>query len=156
MLCQEKPICEEVKKIKKIYIVEDEKLLRELFTEFIEMLFPKLEIVGNHSDGDEALKECIILKPDLVILDIWLPEVNGLEILVILKRKFPDIKILMITGNPNDRNIRLAVDAGADGFVEKSGGLDELKNGVETIMDGKNYYSPNIIKIAPYLLNQDR
>ncbi len=128
----------------KIYIVEDEVVLRDLCVEFFTATMPEVEVVGFNGDGKEALRECLELKPDLAIVDIRLPEINGLEILHILKSKIPGIKVLIFTATVNPDTIRIALHGKAEGFVEKSCGLEQLKAAVETILAGGTYFTPDV------------
>lgn len=128
----------------RVYIIEDEVVLRELCIEFFKTTMPEIDVVGFSGNGKEALRECLELKPDLAIVDIRLPEVNGLEILHILKNKVPGIKVLIFTATVNPETIRIAMHGKAEGFVEKSCGLDQLREGVETIIKGGQYFTPDV------------
>lgn len=118
--------------------------MRELCIEFFKTTMPEIDVVGFSGNGKEALRECLELKPDLAIVDIRLPEVNGLEILHILKNKVPGIKVLIFTATVNPETIRIALHGKAEGFVEKSCGLDQLREGVETIINGGQYFTPDV------------
>ena len=128
----------------KVYFIEDEVVLRDLCVEFFKATMPVVEVIGFSGNGTEALRECLELKPELAIIDIRLPEINGLEILHILKNKIPGIKVLIFTGTVNPETIRIALHGKAEGFVEKSCGLDQLKKAVETIIEGGTYFTPEV------------
>jgi two-component system, NarL family, response regulator DesR len=132
--------------MKTIYFVEDEGVLRNLFTEYCSIALSDLKIVGNSGNGQVALQECIEKKPDLAILDIRLPEVSGLEILHILKKRLPDTKVVMFTGITSPDTIQLAIKGKADAFLEKSDGIDQIKQAIESIATGNRYYSPKVYK----------
>lgn len=121
-------------------------MVRDFCKEFITN-YTDLTILGDQGDGADALRECLDLKPDLVIVDIRLPEVDGLEILSVLKRKLPESKVLMFTATVNPHTVRVGVKGNADGFIEKAAGLEQLKNAIEAIREGKRYYSPHIKKL---------
>lgn len=136
--------------IKRVYLIEDETMVLDFCTEYIRN-FTDMEIVGTSVNGHDALRGVMEAKPDLVIVDIRLPEVNGLEILSILKRKQPDCKVLIFTATVNPHTIRIALQGGVDGFVEKAEGLQGLKNGITAVKDNKRYFSPHIMQImSPY------
>ncbi len=78
----------------KIYIAEDDALLCEMLIEHLAEFCPGAEVVGANGNGQIAMLECMKLNPDLIILDIRLPELSGLDILHLIKEKFPQIKIL--------------------------------------------------------------
>lgn len=130
--------------MKTVYIIEDEDILRNLLSTFFSTTYPELELVGMTGDGGEGIEQCLELAPDLVICDIQLPEVNGLEILHLLKRKLPNIKILVFTGKTSHQSVKIAVHGKADGFINKISGLEELKNAIEAVRKGEQYFSPDI------------
>lgn len=127
--------------MKTVFMVEDEILLTDLFAEYVQLL-PELEYLGSCGDGSVAMRKCLELKPDLIILDIRLPEVNGLEMLLLLRRKLPDTKILVFSGSLDASSVKTSLDCRADGFVEKAYGLEELTKAIRAVLKGENYYSP--------------
>ena len=136
--------------MKRVYLIEDETMVLDFCSEYIRN-FTDMEIVGTSGNGHEALRGVLETKPELVIVDIRLPEVNGLEILSILKRKLPECKVLIFTATVNPHTIRTALQGGVDGFVEKAEGLVGLKNGIEAIKQSKRYFSPHIKRMmAPF------
>ncbi|MCH2156301.1 MAG: response regulator transcription factor [Opitutales bacterium] len=130
----------------RIYIIEDEPILRDLFQEYLLASDLDITIVGSSGNGQEALAECIELKPDIALVDIRLPEVNGLEILHILKMRVPETKVLIFTGSTNTNAVRIAVEGKADGFIEKAAGLEQLVDAVKTVTRGEHYYSPAVYR----------
>ena len=130
--------------MKTVYIIEDEDIMRDLLSTFFETSFPDLELIGMTGDGGEGVEQCLKLAPDLVIVDIQLPEVNGLEILHLLKRQFPEIKILVFTGKTSPQTVKIAVRGNADGFINKISGLQELEEAIRAVMKGEQYFSPEI------------
>jgi len=130
--------------MKTLYIIEDEETLRNLYPIYLKSAIPGLEIIGSSGNGREAADQCLELKPDIVIVDIRLPEVSGLEILHVLKNKLPNTKVLISSGVVDVHAIRIAIQGKVDGVVEKSGGMEELKKGVQAMMDGKHYFNENL------------
>ncbi len=130
--------------MKSVYIIEDEEILRTLLSTFFTNSFPDLEVLGMTGDGGEGVEKCLELAPDLVIVDIQLPEVNGLEILHLLKRKFPKIKILIFTGKTSPTTVKIAVKGKADGFINKISGLEELEQAIKAVQNDEQYFSPEI------------
>lgn len=101
-----------------------------------------LEVVGEVSNGDELLD---ILKDgaaDLLILDISMPKVSGIELTEILKKRYPALKILVLTMHKNIRFLRRAISAGADGYLVKSDTEQEIMSAIQKIRAGKTYISP--------------
>ena len=132
----------------KIYVIEDDHLVRNLLVKHIPEIIPEYEIIGSSGDGQDAIKDCIDLKPDLVIVDIRLPEVNGLEILHVLRNKIPQLKILMYSGIANKDAVEIAMRGKADGYLLKSANFEELVTAMKSIAGGGSYFSPEIFKIA--------
>lgn len=130
--------------MKTAYIIEDEEILRNLLSTFFATTFPDIELLGMTGDGGEGVEKCLELAPDLVIVDIQLPEVNGLEILHLLKRKFPDIKILIFTGKTSHQTVKIAVHGNADGFINKISGLEELEKAIRATERGEQFFTPEI------------
>ena len=87
----------------KVYVAEDNAFLRDLLTTHLVDFCSEVEIVGANGNGQIALSECMELKPDIIILDIRLPELSGLDILHHIKEKFPQIKILIYSGLANQQ-----------------------------------------------------
>ncbi len=127
-------------------MIEDEALLCDLFSEYVGAL-QDLEFIGYEKDGAAGIKKSLELKPDIIVLDIRLPEVNGIEVLTLLRRKLPDTKIVIFTGTLKEETLRLAKRHGAHAFVEKSQGLTELKKGIEAVQRDEYYYSPGVAQI---------
>jgi len=130
--------------MKTVYIIEDEEILRNLLSTFFATTFPELELLGMTGDGGEGVEKCLELAPDLVIVDIQLPEVNGLEILHRLKRTFPKIKILIFTGKTSHQTVKIAVHGNADGFINKISGLEELEKAIKAVAKDEKFFSPEI------------
>ncbi|WP_269537223.1 response regulator [Cerasicoccus fimbriatus] len=126
--------------MKTLYIIEDNDMLKTLLERFITSEMPDMELLGISADGSEAMQKCLELKPDLVVADVGIPEVNGLEILHLLKMKIPETKIIIYTGRVTPETIRLANHGHADGFVSKASGIGELAKAIQAIADGETFY----------------
>ena len=127
---------------KKVYIIEDDELTSKMITKVIDTYFDDIEVIGSNQNGQSGVGECVKLNSDLAIVDIRLPDVNGLEILHILKRRHPHMKVLIYSGILNLNAIKRAHQGMADGIIEKSEGIEELKSAIEAIVSGRSYYSP--------------
>lgn len=140
--------------MRRVFLLEDESLLRELVRSYIEE-FEDVEIVGTSGDGADAMKQILELEPDIVLADIRVPEVSGLEVLYLLKRKLPDTKVVIFTGSTTADAVRLAYDGGADAFVEKNAGLGEFLRAFEAVEAGKRYFGPKIQETLRMLKGPD-
>lgn len=130
----------------RVYIVEDESFLRELYYDYFPLALPEFDLVRVAEEDREALRECKRLRPDVILLDITLPKISGLKLLKILKRLYPEIKVGFYTGSACLESIKEAVNGGADGFIEKSGGMEQMKTALRALFSGEKYYSPNVLK----------
>ena len=132
--------------MKTVYVVEDQTILRDLICRLIDGI-PDIEIAGSTGDGQEAAKYCENNKPDVVILDIMLPALNGVEILRRLKNRKPETRFLIFSAHPSRSLVRQVLEAGVDGFIEKNAGLEELEEAIKKVTEGQTYFGPHIVEI---------
>ena len=132
--------------MKTVYIVEDEMPMREFLIASLK-LTTELTVVGSSGDGKEGYDQCLTLKPDLVILDLFLPSMQGTEILKGIKNNLPETIVLIFSGVYSTDIIELVIQGGADGFLEKTGGLDGLKCALNHLEDNKMYFGPQVTKV---------
>ena len=127
----------------KVVIVEDHKLFREGLKS---LLSDKegLEVVGEAGDGIEAIRTVKRCRPDLILLDLSMPKMNGISVMKEIKGQFPEIKIMALTIHESDQYVLEAFDAGADGYCLKDAGRNELMVAVDSVLQGKRYISPSI------------
>ena len=106
------------------------------------LLEPHHDVVGMASDGKALVETALRLKPDMVILDITMPVINGLEAAQQIKNAAPATKLLFVSMNANPMYLRRAIEAGASGYVLKTGAIEELLNAVEVAEKGEIYVTP--------------
>ena len=109
---------------------------------------PGWNIVAEASNGREAVDTARVLQPDLIILDISMPQLNGLECTPRLLRAAPNIRILVLSMHEEEELIRRTLEAGASGFVLKSDAEQSLFKAVETVLAGKRFVSPSVTRIV--------
>lgn len=126
--------------MKKVFIIEDQKILTDFLIHIIQD-HEVLEFAGQTANGTEALKACQESNPDLVLLDIGLPGLNGIEVLHRLKRWKPELFVMVFTGHTESHVVQKAIRGGADSFLEKNTGLEELEKALEKAIQGLPYYS---------------
>jgi len=139
--------------MKTILMIEDEAMLSELFAEYVQML-PDVEYLGCCAEGSTALKRCFDLKPNVVVLDIRLPGVNGLEMLRQIRKTLPDTKVLVFSGSLDAYSVRMALEGDAHGFIEKAYGLMELNKGISEVLAGRRYYTSGAMEYVVKLRNE--
>ncbi|MEQ1948043.1 MAG: response regulator transcription factor [Bryobacteraceae bacterium] len=110
------------------------------------VLEPNHEIVGMVRDGRDLLDSALRLKPDMVVLDITMPLLNGIDAAAQIKRSLPATRILFVTMHVNPAYLEAALNAGAIGYVLKSAAGEELLKAIDTVNGGHIYVSPDLSK----------
>lgn len=129
----------------KLIIADDHDLVREgihsrLVTE------ANIEIIGEAKNGREAIELCRLYEPDLLLLDISMPELNGLEAAKIIRQDMPNIKILFLSVYDNEEYVQEALRIGANGFVLKDASKSEMLNAIKMAFEGATYLGPKLSK----------
>jgi DNA-binding NarL/FixJ family response regulator len=127
----------------KIFLVDDHGMLRNGLHHVIAAR-PNMEIVGEAPDGATALKLIAEVQPDLVIMDMHLPDMSGIDLTRQILAEWPAIKVNFFSGDADRSLVDEALEAGACGYVWKQGTADELMTAIETVMAGKLYLSPEV------------
>ena len=130
---------------KRVLIAEDHQMLREGLKAILADR-EALEIVGEAVDGLEALRMVKRLKPDLMLLDLSMPRMNGLSVLLDAKAYQPGIKILVLTIHQSETYVLETFEAGADGYCSKNDSREELLVAIDSVLAGKIYLSPLIAR----------
>jgi DNA-binding NarL/FixJ family response regulator len=130
----------------RILIADDHALLRR-GTRTILQARRGWKIVGEAANGREALEKTLRLKPDVTILDISMPELDGVEVTRQIRKSLPDVKVLVLTRHESDQMIRRALEAGANGYLLKSDLVDHLPKAVKAVADNKGFLTPRISEI---------
>jgi two-component system, NarL family, response regulator NreC len=128
---------------KRIVIAEDHTILRE----GLRMLLssnPAFEVVGEAQDGLEAIRAVESLKPDLILMDLSMPRMNGVGAIQEIKKLNPSTKILVLTVHKTEEHILTALKTGAEGYILKDATHSELMLALDNVFSGKSYLSPGI------------
>ena len=131
------------KKRYRIVIAEDHRILREGLRLLLSSN-PDFEIVGEAEDGRGAIRCVDELRPDLVLMDLSMPKMNGLDAIAEVKNKCPDTKVLVLTVHKAEEYVFESLKAGADGYLLKDATHTELMLAVGNVLEGKPYLSPGI------------
>jgi two-component system nitrate/nitrite response regulator NarL len=105
---------------------------------------PDLEIVGLASDGLQAVQKAEELQPDLILLDMMLPNLNGIQAAQQIRKVAPKTKILFVSSESDLESVRSAFQAGGSGYISKMDATDELLDGIECVLRGERYVSPGL------------
>lgn len=127
----------------RIMIVEDHGIMRESVKSLLSS-GPEFEIVGEAADGYEAIERIQELKPDLVLTDLSMPKMNGIEMIEEVKRKVRDTKIIALTVHRGEEYVLATLKAGADGYVLKEDSYVELSVAIKHVLKGQRYLSPGV------------
>jgi DNA-binding NarL/FixJ family response regulator len=128
----------------KIILVDDHKLFRNGL-KFILSEFEGLEVVGEASNGKEFLELLKYIKPDLVLMDISMPEMNGVEACERAFELDPTLKILVLSMFGEDAYYNTMIDLGVKGFILKDSDNSELRTAIHTILNGNSYFSQELL-----------
>ncbi len=131
------------KKIK-ILICDDHALFREGVKTILSTQ-PEFEIVGEASDGKEAVKQALQLYPHVVLMDISMPGLRGFEAVRRIKKARPDIKVLILTVYDDDDLVARCLDAGAAGYILKDSPPLQLIYAIQAVHEGQRYLSPRVL-----------
>jgi len=127
----------------RIIVADDHKILAECIRKLLE---PEYEVAATVSDGHALLKAASIHAPDLIILDIAMPLLNGLEAARQLKSKLPAVKLIFLTMNEDPDLAREAFKLGASGYLLKKSAASELFQAIRAALKGKIYTSPQVAR----------
>jgi DNA-binding NarL/FixJ family response regulator len=127
----------------KIVLVDDHKLLRDGLRNIIEQK-SNMHIIGEASDGREAIKISSKLMPDVIVMDVAMPGMNGVEAAKQIHKEQPDIKIIGLSMHSGKQFIQGMFKAGAFGYLLKDGDADELITAITTVVQNKRYLSKDI------------
>lgn len=132
----------------RIALVDDHALVRDGIRALLAVR-PSFDVVGEAQDGPEAIELCGRVSPDILLVDIGLKEMNGLELTRLLRAQYPDIKILILSMYDNQEYIATSIRAGASGYVLKNAPSREIVAAIEAIAAGGTFYSAEVaLKLA--------
>ena len=125
----------------KILLAEDHRILREGLRRLIDSE-PNMEVVGEAQDGIEAWQKTRDLEPDVVLMDISMPRLNGADATIKIRESFPQVKVIALTAHRATAYLNQVLKAGASGYVLKHAAIDELINAILTVSKGGSYIDP--------------
>jgi len=133
-----------MKKIK-VVVADDHTILRQGIKALLDNQ-EEIEVVGEAKDGREAIKAIEELSPDVILMDIAMPGLNGLEATRRIKKKFPKTKVVVLTMHTNEEYIFQILNAGADGYLVKETAFQDLISAINSVHRGEAFMSPSISK----------
>ncbi|MBN1252299.1 MAG: response regulator transcription factor [Bacteroidales bacterium] len=130
-----------------IFLVEDHKIVRDGLNALL-LGINDIKIIGEASTGEDFFKNIDKIHTDIVILDIGLPDISGIEIAKKLNLEHPEIKIIILTADTDEKNIVSAVKFGVSGFLSKNTPKDEFIEAIRCVYNGEQYFGDAISKIV--------
>src|SRR5580692_7103779 len=127
----------------RVLTVDDHPLLREGIAAVLGNQ-PDLAVVGEASNGYEAVKQCRALTPDIVLMDLEMPQMSGVDAIVAIRAALPQTRIIVLTAHGSDAQILRALDAGAAGYLLKDGMRKELVDTIRRVHAGHRGFSPAV------------
>ncbi|NJL83383.1 MAG: response regulator transcription factor [Chloroflexaceae bacterium] len=131
----------------RILIVEDDPLM-QLGLEQALAAHAEFEIVGQAEDGYSGVQAALKLQPDLVVMDIGLPRLDGIAATKQLKEQLPQVRVVMLTSHTLQTEVIAALSSGADAYCIKGASLDRLLAAIEAAQDGATYLDPQIARVV--------
>lgn len=141
----------------RVLLADDHGLVRAGIRSLLDQV-ETLTVIGETGDGRAVLKLVKEHQPDIVLLDIAMPSLNGLEVAARISRDYPDTRAIMLSMHANEEYVLQALRAGASGYLLKDAATAELEIAIRSVVHGKTYLSPSISKtvIDEYLDNNTR
>jgi DNA-binding NarL/FixJ family response regulator len=127
----------------RILIVDDHSLFRAAFRALLAE-DPDIEVVGEAANGGDAIRAVGRLAPHLVLMDLTMPGMNGMEAITEIKRRYPDVRLLVVTLHREEDYVHASLRAGADGYILKDATQEEFRLAIRSILLGKTYLSIDV------------
>jgi DNA-binding NarL/FixJ family response regulator len=125
----------------RIVLVDDHRLVRAGIRALLQQM-DGIEVIGEAADGREGVEVTERLRPDVVLMDISMKGLNGIDATAQLRRRNAEVKIIMLSMHAAEEQVARALHAGANGYVVKDGAIEELETAIETALRGEIYLSP--------------
>ena len=130
----------------RVMVVDDQPVVRSGLSAFL-MVHPDLELVGEASDGARAVRLCPQLRPDVILMDLMMPQMDGAEATRIIRERHPHIQVIALTSFKEKDLVQRVLQAGAIGYLLKSVSSDELANAIRSAHSGRPTFSPEATQV---------
>jgi DNA-binding NarL/FixJ family response regulator len=127
----------------RVYLAEDHTIVRKAIRSLLDT-HPEIEVVGEGNTGMETVAQCVELKPDIVLMDITMPEMNGVEATRQILKNCPATSIVVLSVHKEQQYIFPVLKAGARGYVLKDDMVEDLMSAINAVAKGNSYFSPTI------------
>jgi two-component system, NarL family, response regulator LiaR len=131
----------------RVMVVDDHMVVRQGFATFLKA-YPDLEMVGEASNGQEAIQRCLELQPDVILMDMMMPQMNGVDATRIIREQNPDVQVIALTSFSDDKQlVQAALGAGATGYLFKDVSAAELVKTILAVHSGTPVLSPEATRL---------
>lgn len=130
-----------------VLLIEDHKMVR-LGLSLVFENCEDINLIGEAQDGKSGAEMAIELKPDVVLMDIGLPEMDGIQATSVIKKANPDIKVLIFTSRESDDDVFDSLAAGADGYIMKGANEEQMINAIKAVAEGTAWLDPAIARLV--------
>ena len=127
----------------RVLIADDQKIVREGLVSLLSLL-PGIDVVGAATDGDDAVRQALALRPDVVLMDLNMPRCNGVQATEQLRDRQPGTRVVVLTTYADDDWVFAALQAGARGFLTKDAGAEEIRRAIATVASGDAQLDPSV------------
>ena len=127
----------------RVLIADDQKIVREGLVSLLSLL-PGIDVVGAATDGDDAVRQALSLRPDVVLMDLNMPRCNGVQATEQLRDRQPGTRVVVLTTYADDEWVFAALQAGARGFLTKDAGAEEIRRAIATVASGDAQLDPSV------------
>ena len=127
----------------RVLVVDDQTLVREGLVTLLGLL-SGIEVVGAAADGEAAVAMVAEHRPDIVLMDLRMPRMDGVEATRQVRSEHPDTQVIVLTTYADDRSILAAIEAGARGYLTKDSGAEEIRRAIETVRQGNALLEPSV------------
>jgi len=131
----------------RLLVAEDHPVVRKGISSFLSQ-HAGIEVLGEAKDGQEAVARAKEWTPDVILMDIDMPRLNGLAATELLRKELPQVKVLILSGQPSTRYVMRIIQSGARGYIPKEASSEELCKAVETVASGGTCFGPEMATVA--------
>lgn len=127
-------------------VVDDHTMVRHGLATFLK-IYDDLQLVGEAEDGEAAIRECAAIMPDVILMDLSLPKIDGTNAIRMIRKQLPQIQVIALTSFKEDKLVKNALEAGAIGYLLKNVSAEELAQAIRAAYHGRATLSPEVAQV---------